>query len=62
MVSLDIDAPYLLYVDYEVTGYHTPFLDLAKPIYMDGFFNAAYADLMYEWLPRKTDNRDIWID
>ena len=62
MVSLDIGSPSLLYVDYEVTGYHTPFLDLAKPIYMDGFFNAAYADLMYEWLPRKTDERDIWID
>ena len=62
MVSLDMDSPSLLYVDYEVTGSHTPFLDLAKPIYMDGFFNAAYADLMYEWLPHETDKRDIWID
>ena len=62
MISSDIDSPSLLYVDYEVTGYHTPFLDMAKPIYMDGFFNAAYADVMYEWLPHKTDKRAIWID
>lgn len=62
MVYLDIESPSLLYVDYEVSGYHTPFLDLANPIYLDGFFNAVYADPAYEWLPSKTYNSDIWID
>ena len=62
MVTLDSDAPSLLYVDYEVTGWHTPFLDLAKPIYLDGFFNAAYADLLYEQLPREDDGGNIWVD
>ena len=47
MISSDPNPPSLLYIDYEVTGYHTPFLDLAKPIYLDGFFNAAYADILY---------------
>jgi hypothetical protein len=38
----------MLYVDYEVAGHHIPFLDLAKPIYQDEFFNIAYADLLYD--------------
>lgn len=62
MVSLDDSLPSLLYVDYEVTGYHTPFLDLAKPIYLDCFFNAMYADLLCEYIPRKNDNGKIWVD
>ena len=62
MVTLDSEAPSLLYVDYEVTGWHTPFLDLAKPIYLDGFFNAAYADLLYGRIPRERDGGDIWVD
>lgn len=62
MVSLDKNPPSLLYIDYEVTGYHTPFLDLAKPIYLDGFFNAAYADLLYDDLLRNDDNGNIWVE
>ena len=62
MVSLDSNPPPILYVDYEVTGHNTPFLDLVKPIYLDGFFSAAYADLLYEYLPRKNDVGDIWVE
>lgn len=62
MVSLDRSPPSLLYTDYEVAGYHTPFLDLAKPIYLDGFFNAAYADLLYEKIPREDDSDNTWVD
>ena len=47
MVSSASSPPSMLYVDYEVAGQHTPFLDLAKPIYQDGFFNIAYADVLY---------------
>ena len=47
MVSRASSPPSMLYVDYEVVGYHTHFLDLAKPIYQDGFFNVAYADVLY---------------
>ncbi|KAI1122295.1 hypothetical protein F5Y10DRAFT_271259 [Nemania abortiva] len=36
----------LLYIDYEVSGFHSPFLDLAKPLYNDVFFAALYADLV----------------
>lgn len=35
----------LLYIDYEVSGFHSPFLDLAKPLYNDVFFAALYAHL-----------------
>ena len=34
----------LLYIDYEVAGYHSVMLDLAKPIYLDVFFEMLYAD------------------
>jgi len=44
MVSSASSPPSMLYVDYEVAGHHTPFLDLAKPIYQDGFFNTSYAN------------------
>ncbi|RYP65401.1 hypothetical protein DL769_006323 [Monosporascus sp. CRB-8-3] len=36
----------LLFIDYEASGYHSPLLDIAKPIYLDGFFNILYADLL----------------
>ena len=36
----------LLYVDYEVAGYHSVMLDLAKPFYNDIFFQMLYADNM----------------
>lgn len=34
----------LLYIDYEVAGYHSVMLDLAKPFYNDIFFQMLYAD------------------
>ena len=34
----------LLYIDYEVAGYHSVMLDLAKPFYNDVFFQMLYAD------------------
>ena len=36
----------LLYIDYEVAGYHSVMLDLAKPFYNDIFFQTLYADNM----------------
>lgn len=35
----------LLYVDYEVAGFHPVMLDLAKPFYNDVFFETLYHDL-----------------
>ena len=34
----------LLYIDYEVAGHHSVMLDLAKPFYLDVFFETIYAD------------------
>ena len=36
----------LLHIDYEVAGYHSVMLDLAKPIYLDVFFEMLYADIV----------------
>ncbi|KAJ7471840.1 hypothetical protein FB451DRAFT_1470741 [Mycena latifolia] len=36
----------MIYVDYETAGQHSPWLDLAKPLYNDVFFEALYADLL----------------
>lgn len=36
----------LRYIDYEVAGFHSPYIDMAKPIYLDSFFTALYADLL----------------
>ena len=38
----------LLYIDYEVAGYHSVMLDLAKPLYLDVFFEMLYADHIYD--------------
>ncbi|CAF9905169.1 MAG: hypothetical protein ALECFALPRED_000168 [Alectoria fallacina] len=38
----------LLYIDYEVAGYHSVMLDLAKPFYLDVFFEMLYADNVKE--------------
>ncbi|KAL9110333.1 MAG: hypothetical protein Q9227_005064 [Pyrenula ochraceoflavens] len=46
MVTEDCACPKMMYLDYEVSGSHCPFLDMAKPIYGDGFFNVLYADLL----------------
>ena len=37
----------LLYIDYEVAGYHSVMLDLAKPLYLDVFFEMLYADSIH---------------
>lgn len=42
--SSDSGAPLL--IDYEVAGFHNPFLDPAKSLYNDGFFSALYRDLL----------------
>ncbi|MCJ1237764.1 hypothetical protein MMC14_005751 [Varicellaria rhodocarpa] len=36
----------LLYIDYEVAGYHSILIDLAKPFHHDIFFEALYADII----------------
>ena len=61
MVSPDCSPSEVLYIDYEVTGIHTPFLDLAKPLYMDGFFEVAYADLLYGDLSNHNDDNEICL-
>lgn len=38
----------LLYIDYEVAGYHSIMLDLAKPLYLDVFYEMLYADNVYD--------------
>ncbi len=61
MVSTKSIVPSILYVDYEVAGSHTPFLDLAKPIYQDGFFDVAYADFLHNDLTHTVDGSGIAI-
>jgi hypothetical protein len=48
MVTEDINgsSARAMYIDYEVSGSHSPFLDMAKSIYIDAFFNVLYADLL----------------
>lgn len=35
-----------LYIDYEISGFHSPILDLAKPFFIDIFLNLFGADLI----------------
>lgn len=37
----------ILYMNYEVAGYHSPLLDLANYFYYDVFFNILYADKVF---------------
>ncbi|KAI4863312.1 hypothetical protein F4820DRAFT_471586 [Hypoxylon rubiginosum] len=39
-------SPEVLLIDYEVCDYHPVMLDLAKPMYMDIFFESLYLDLI----------------
>lgn len=57
----DINCPRILYVDYEAAGFHTPFLDMAKPLYLDGFFDILYADLMHENLTAADSMNDCGL-
>jgi hypothetical protein len=36
----------LLYIDYEAAGFHSPILDITKPLFNDVFFNIFYQDLL----------------
>ena len=44
----------ILHIDYEVAGFHSVILDIAKPLYNDVFFNIFYGDLL-------SDQREISI-
>lgn len=46
-VSLD-NGREILYVDYEVAGFHPIMLDLAKPLFIDVFFDTLYMDILPE--------------
>ena len=46
-VSLD-NGREILYIDYEVAGFHPIMLDLAKPLYIDVFFDTIYMDVLPE--------------
>ncbi|KAG1817400.1 hypothetical protein EV424DRAFT_1624033 [Suillus variegatus] len=37
--------PAIYFINYEAAGHHSPFLDLAKPLYLDGFFPVMYHDI-----------------
>ena len=45
MISPKKQDPAIYFIDYEAAGYHSPFLDLAKPLYIDGFFSVMYHDI-----------------
>ncbi|OAL68878.1 hypothetical protein A7D00_7133 [Trichophyton violaceum] len=46
MVNKDNFPAKFIHIDYEVSGFHCPFLDMAKALYNDGFFNVLYGDLL----------------
>ncbi len=55
----------VLYIDYEVAGFHSLVLDMAKPLYNDVYFNIFYADVLQ--IPQEStvsfdENRNIIID
>ncbi|KAG1724505.1 uncharacterized protein EDB91DRAFT_140289 [Suillus paluster] len=45
MISPKKQDPAIYFIDYEAAGHHSPFLDLAKPLYLDGFFSVMYHDI-----------------
>ncbi|KAG8529859.1 uncharacterized protein KY384_005340 [Bacidia gigantensis] len=54
MVSQERGPDYkrdMLYIDYEVAGYHSAMLDMAKPFYTDILFDILYADHLKDLLP-----------
>ena len=46
MISPGKQDPAIYFIDYEAAGHHSPFLDLAKPLYLDGFFPVMYHDIV----------------
>ncbi|GJC88090.1 hypothetical protein ColLi_10928 [Colletotrichum liriopes] len=51
----------IMHIDYEVSGTHCPFLDMAKAMYNDGFFNAFYGDLLSDNLSSKPNASGITV-
>ncbi|RWA09209.1 hypothetical protein EKO27_g5915 [Xylaria grammica] len=45
-ITLPDNSREIIYVDYEVAGFHPIMLDLAKPFYNDVFFETLYADTL----------------
>ncbi|KAJ2903744.1 hypothetical protein MKZ38_009396 [Zalerion maritima] len=60
MVAHD-SYPDILYIDYEVSGFHCPFLDMAKSIYNDGFFNVLYGDLLCDDITSKSNLSGVTV-
>ncbi|KAL8917911.1 MAG: hypothetical protein Q9208_007654 [Pyrenodesmia sp. 3 TL-2023] len=59
MVSNDVlsnNSRDVLYVDYEVAGFHPIMLDIAKALYTDVFFNTLYMDI----LPGTPETNTSW--
>ena len=51
MIAGDVSADNgreILSIDYEVAGFHPIMLDLAKPFYIDVFFDTVYMDVLPE--------------
>jgi len=42
------------YIDYEFSGYHSPYLDMAKPLYLDCFWRIWLADYIKNFKPEIT--------
>ncbi|KAK2763740.1 hypothetical protein FQN54_009356 [Arachnomyces sp. PD_36] len=53
-------AATLRYIDYEVAGFHSPYIDMAKPMYNDNFFAALYADLLADDITDTCSNGTSW--
>ncbi|KFH44376.1 hypothetical protein ACRE_048050 [Hapsidospora chrysogenum ATCC 11550] len=51
----------IMHIDYEVSGAHCLFVDMAKAIYNDGFFNAFYGDLLSNNLTEKPNASDVTL-
>lgn len=46
MTSQKKQDPAIYFIDYEAAGHHSPFLDFAKPLYLDRFFSVMYYDIV----------------
>lgn len=45
-VMVNSDLSDYFFIDYEFSGYHSPFIDIAKPLYNDCFFDFLYAPIV----------------
>lgn len=65
MIASDVlpnNSREILYVDYEVAGYHPVILDLAKPLYADVFSDTLYMDILPGMPETKYEFRGEFID